>query len=425
LNSTTINTNIVSKLGVFFFLLFISFYWTSAYPGLNIFFFKIKIPFNIVFFIISFGLSVVSIPLLDNPFSGLGFYMFSAMLFMAGVLLSNAFKYTGYKGIVEPFLYVFIPLSGFLLAGNQPALFMKKCIRAVWFNGIVMTCIGMFRLLVSGAPWMEIIDHQKVGFGSRNLDAYFILFGMISGIIMLSDIKRNGLKIFVMMTCFFNAIAIFFSFSRGMILSSMIVLLMLFFYYGLKTKFIMMIVLLILTFISIFSLSCSKTAQRAASISYERFMLITSSEQITKSGIHNSVPGRMKLIPLSFKAIINNPITGLGFGKFADFSKKNGIVVNDPHNNYLLVWVELGSIAFMGYLFMAALPVVIYFKVRNDINENSLNLALLLYVFTITFTSLFTNYVTYYGYWLLLSIIIPGNKISKPNLFEPYTEYNL
>ncbi|MCP4023033.1 MAG: O-antigen ligase family protein [Desulfobacteraceae bacterium] len=400
--------------GIYCFLIFICLYWTSAYPVFNLFWRNIKVPFVVFFLILSMFFAMISLPSNKAPFKGLVIYLFSTGYFMLGVLISNLGNTGGFKAIIELTLYVFIPLAAFLLSGNHPISFIRKSLTALWINGTTMACIGLFRLLVFGAPWMEIINHEKAGFGSRNLDAFFIMIGMISGIILLSNIQKTWLKIFIVFTGFISFVAVIFSFSRGMILTSLLAMSLIFFQYKWKTKLIMLFTLLPLSIMLIIGVSSSKTAQRAAALSFERFMLITSSEKVTRSGIHNSVPGRIKLIPLSLKAIKENPITGLGYGKFADYAKRNFISVNDPHNNFLLVWTELGSIAFFGYLVMAALPILIYARARRISKDNLLNSTFLLFAFVLTFTSCFTNYITYYGYWMIFAIILPGNKLN-PN----------
>lgn len=407
--------------GIACFLAFIGLYWTSAYPAANLFLGPVKIPCG--FFILMIAMGCAGICLLSggNAVKGLLPYMFGAAYFMLGVLVSGLGTGSGYRAVAELGFYVAIPLAAVLLAGDRPEAFIAKCLWALWVNGMVMAGIGLFRLLVLGAPWMEIVNHEAVGFGSRNLDAFFIMIGMMSGLLLLSGIRGKGGRAGMVASVCIGFSAVFFSFSRGMILSSFLVLVLLFLGYRWRTRLVVMALLFPLAVLMAAGITSSKAAQRAARLSAERFMLLTSSQRVTRTGIHNSVPGRLALIPISFKAIREHPINGLGYGRFENWARAHSVTVNDPHNNFLLVWTELGTIAFFGYLVLAGLPLWLWLRIRRRpgpgrpgfIRPDFIRSTLLLFAAVLTFTSCFTNYITYFGYWTVVAVILPGCRLES------------
>lgn len=393
--------------GQSFYLIFIILYWTTAYPKFNLFLPGLKLPFAVIFLLISMLFGFLNLPSSVKRLRLIAPYLFAAVYFELGIVISNIGHPSGIKSILELSLYLMIPLTVFLLSDGDNS-FVKRHMIGFWINGNIMAIIGLYRLFTGAARWVEIVNHEKVGFGSRNLDAFFVMLGMVCGLILINYTKKAFAKAVFLIMAIISFIAVFLSLSRGMLLTSMLSLIPLFKFLNWKTRFAVFAFggfLLISAAVGVLS---TKEGARVGDIAIERFSMLAEPDVKQKGAVRSSLPGRLQLIPLSFKAVKENPVTGLGFGNFKKYAARNRLHVNDPHNNYLLIWTELGSITFMGYLWMTLLPVFIYRRVRKFTDDKVVRIPYMLICFVVIFTSFFTNYVTYFGYWVAYAAVFPG-----------------
>lgn len=393
-------------IGQLSYLFFIAFYWLTELPGLNIKIGSFRIPYMSVFICIGIFSALMNISQIAKKLFLIKLYLTAAFFFLFAITMSMIAHNSGIKSIIEFYIYLIIPVVALIIT-IDPSKFIWRILKAFMLNGFIMACIGLYRLYTGHSRWVELVDHEKVGLGTRNLDAYLMLLGMVSCLLLLTKVKNRLFLIFLLTSSAICFLGVFLSLSRGMLLTSLFTLLILCLLSSKKARIYIVLICFIPILIIIIGIS-TPVGKHVYHLSIERFSLLAKPKiAITKEGIRSSVPGRLKLISLSMIAISENPILGIGYGNFSKFSKKYNISVHDAHNNLLLIWTEYGTLAIIPFLYIYFLPLFLLLKIKELKIDKRMYAILFTFSFIILFTSLFTNYVTYFGYWMTLSAVFP------------------
>lgn len=405
------------KIGRLSFLLFIAFYWLTEIPELNGTFIGLRLPYSFSLLCVSIVTMFLSMGRLKKALKFIPFvktYLFASGLLIFALAMSCLVNGSDYKFIFEYTVYALIPLVPLFLINNTEQYFYRILI-ALSVNGLVMASVGFYRIYIGEAIWVELIDHASYGYGSRNLDAFYMMIGMFSSFSLITKGQKKSINTIYMVVGSICLIGVFLSLSRGMLLTSIISILLLIAMRKEVRGYLIILGTIIIIGISSW-VPYSGIGEKISDRAIGRFSLILDSETSqTNEGLKNSTPGRLNLIPIAFDMISESPIIGFGPGSFQDYAKRKNISISDPHNNYLLVWSELGTLAFLSFFVIAAIIPINFCVALNRYKKYKRVMRIYIGItFILIFTSFFTNYVTYFGYWLLVSLFfLPFQKMNR------------
>lgn len=268
--------------------------------------------------------------------------------------------------------------------------------------------------------------HGEIGIGSRNVDTYVIMPGFLISFLFLFNNKTLPVSL---LSVSIITIAVFFSFSRGCLLT-----LFLFSFYiiyisiiknnkRIKTFYnfkyiIIFLLVLILPFLFFYD-------------STEAYLrLLKRFEDIESSP-------RAELYLESFAIMIENPINGIGlqnYRKYSEVTSKGQY--GNPHNAYTTFGAETGFLGFFSMIVIVFYPLIKYIKIGRRVRIKGISLSkdhLLLFhigkvlsIYLIIVNLFFPFYVdTGYVFWFYYSLTLIGYYSLKSSVQSNYWQLDL
>ncbi|MDP3962279.1 MAG: O-antigen ligase family protein, partial [bacterium] len=145
-------------------------------------------------------------------------------------------------------------------------------------------------------------------------------------------------------------------------------------------------------------------------------------QALTQLENRSSFASRMMIWQSAGKMIADNPIFGIGLGRFQEvyleyqkyFPPYLEWAVPQPHNLYFAVWLQTGLMGLIGFTLLIAW--VIFLLVKNKSRESALLLGLLtLYLLYGLFDTPFFKTDLAFAFWLVIAFIL--------TLPKPETEF--
>ena len=137
--------------------------------------------------------------------------------------------------------------------------------------------------------------------------------------------------------------------------------------------------------------------------------------QSTEYGSKNTFLGRVAHWKKAYPLIINRPIIGFGTGTSSLIMSED---INEPlamHNDYLLLWLESGSFALLGYLIFMSRNALYFLRRRESLSITNFAMTVMcIYFPIISITQNILMNVTVFP--MYLGLVAAGVKVN--NLFQ-------
>lgn len=314
---------------------------------------------------------------------GFIFGLFFFILFISNI--ESDFIFT--RDLFKVLIYLLITILAIFYIVIRDKDLLEKYFTLQIFAIWLLSAYGIFSVYYTNKPWLQF-SAINGDFGSRNVDAYLLLYGFVISLIF---IKNKLFKFFVILSITF---AILLTLSRGAIICTIIISIT---YLIINKKLIKIIYLMPLIFYFIFH----------SSIFYYARLILERFKEIFYSP-------RIELIKDSIELIQNNFISGVGFKNFSKFTSiyiphLRGeeliyIPLKTSHNSFLNLFVETGIFGFLLYLVIMLYPLYIFVKYKAIFTKNKLgklSLLLIIYNIYINFFNVFyidAGYLFWFAY---------------------------
>jgi O-antigen ligase len=348
----------INKINYLFLLAFISSFLTLPFIRIEIIGYLLPIPMIIVPIYFYFKFNVY---LKERNLTGTTRLLYLLLFFFTTSLLVSVLSNEprNWRNFYEIIAYAF--LCFIITFAN--VLTTKHLRKLLVFFEFVILCLSVYGIafLISGKNlWFQftVISAGPEGkmIGSRNVDAYLVLAGVIISLNGFFWNKTRRMRLFHLCSLIVFSFAIIASLSRSAFFSmGMFYLITLFisFLIDRKRTFKFFVTFFALAVILIFSLfSISRYSSTFDS-------LVARIERIGESE-------RLFLVEESFYMMIENPATGIGLGNYkykTDRSISSGAPVGTAHNSFLNFGAEAGILAFIAVSLLIFLPFFRYKKI--------------------------------------------------------------